>query len=493
MKFSIALALFILFVPGIRNLSAEEKFYNTKPYDFVASEIMQNKIVMLGENGAINHYNLFPHITFINVIKNWYSKLKKENLRNKTLTLIIEKSPSAVKLIQHYIDNGDLDPFVSKHGDTYSLEDLYLYYKLRELNREIKESSNQLKIAGFEIDERYDDEYFFKTSAEERSTFYGRDRDSLLFENISSYIKKNPGENILINYGGIHLDEEYDQRTSPSGNYDGKGYFLGYYLRREFGKRFVTVDQTFIPDEEFKYSDDIAYLKNKNFIVQKGDTLFAGRIPFSALRADYTILRHDGLIGPHFIRNVFSASSLARNYNKLLRFENLSAKYNSPFSLKPADINNPLVSLTLESIKLITGKEFESIKDYKSYLDSTENHFYHDRISKEEFSNELLARLKTNPDDRQYKYMLFSLGMTVWIYWGHGVPTEEVWKNDLWKNTLPHMNYFDYVGLYWLGNASEKQRAKKFLTEFTKQDFTHAAEYLEWYYKNKFNYKLDPV
>ena len=89
----------------------------------MASEILQNKIVMLGENGAIDHSNLFPHITFINIIKSWNNKVKENNIHNKTLTLVIEKSPSVIKLIQHYIDTDDVDPFLISHGDMYSLED----------------------------------------------------------------------------------------------------------------------------------------------------------------------------------------------------------------------------------------------------------------------------------------------------------------------------------------------------------------------------------
>ena len=143
--------LFILLVQGISNLSAEEKTYNLKPYDFVASEILQNKIVILGENGAIDHSNLFPQITFINIIKSWNDKAKEKNIRNKTLTLIIEKSPSAVKLIQHYIDTDDLNPFLIRHGDMYSMEDLYLYYRLRELNKEIKANKIILKLLGLKL------------------------------------------------------------------------------------------------------------------------------------------------------------------------------------------------------------------------------------------------------------------------------------------------------------------------------------------------------
>jgi hypothetical protein len=381
----------------------------------------------------------------------------------------------------------------------YSLEDLYLYYKLRGLNKEIKESKNNLKIVGFEIDERYEDEYFFKKAGEERNTFFGRDRDrdSLLYENINTYVLNNPNDNILIYYGGAHLLEEYMPKTSPTKTYDGKGYYLAYYLRKEFKNKLVTVDQSPMDrsfsdgNETFNYGNDLIYLRDKNFLVAKEDSLFAGKIPFVYKNADFIIVKHDGLVGPHFIRNIFSRNTLVRDYNKLVDFEKLSKKYKQAFSLKLSEVKNPLVSLTLESIKLITGKEFDSIIDYKSYLDSTDNNAYHDRILTKGFSDELLSYLKDNPPHYNYRFMLYSLGLTASIVYSQGSPPVDIWNNNLWKNALPNMNYFDYVGLFWLGTSSEKGKAKKFLMDFTHQDFAEGADYLEWYYKNKYNYNFE--
>jgi len=171
--------------------------------------------------------------------------------------------------------------------------------------------------------------------------------------------------------------------------------------------------------------------------------------------------------------------------------EILSKKYKQAFSLKLSEVKNPLVSLTLESIKLITGKEFDSIKDYKSYLDSTDNNSYHDRILTKEFSDELLSYLNDNPPYYNYRFMLYSLGLTASIVYSQGSPPVDIWNNNLWKNALPNMNYFDYVGLFWLGTSSEKGKAKKFLMDFTHQDFAEGADYLEWYYKNKYNYNFE--
>ena len=482
--------LFLIFLSfcGIIQSQEKEQPYELKPFDFVAKEILNNKVVMLGENGGIDHYNLFPYLTLINVIKSWNTIAKEENTHNKTLTLIMEKSSSAVKLIKHYIDHNDINPFIDKHGSIYSLEDLYLYYKLRELTKEIKENGNKLNIVGFEINERYEDEWFFKKTDEERDQFFRKDRDSLLYENINAYIRTNPNENILIHYGNAHLEEEYCQKNDPTKTDDGKGYYLAHYLRKELGYKFVTIDQSFLDEiVNFNYGDSLIYLKDKNFLIKKKDPIFLGKLPFTKLESDFIIVKHDGLVGPHFIRNVFSKNTLIRNYNKLIEFEMFSKKYNSTFSLKPSEVNNPLVSLVLESIKMVTGREFTSIKDYKSYFDSTQNDFYHDRILKEEFSNELFMCLKNNPQDRSFKYTLFCLGFSPLLLFNQNLKTTE----EDWKNALPHINYFDYVGLFWVGTDSEKSKAKQFLEEATGEKFQNAANYLEWYYKNKFHYNFN--
>ncbi|MGE5500125.1 MAG: hypothetical protein ACM3Q2_18790 [Syntrophothermus sp.] len=471
------------------NLKGEEKQYNTDPYGFVASQIHQNKIVMIGENGAVDHYNLFPHITFLNVIKSWKNIAKKEKLHNKTLTLIIEKSPSTVKLIQKCIEKNDLNPFVEKFSLIYSLEDLYLFSKLSELKKEIESTGNHLKIAGFEIDERYEDEWFFKKSNEERSKFTGIERDSLLYENMSSYIKSNPDESILINYGHAHLSDEYFQNTFPTDFY-GKGHCFAYYLKRDLKEKFVTIDQTLVYDSFFESRNDLSFFKDKNFLLEKGDTTLLNQVGYKKLNVNFLIVKHDGLVGPHFIRNVFSRNTLFRNNSMLLKFDEYSRKYNKSLSLQPKENKNPLVAQLLQSINLITGRNFNSIPEYSAYLDSTRNEFYHNRIIKEELPKELYSYLKNNPEDDGFRFMLYCIGMSAMLY-SSGVPPLEIWENDLWKKTQVHMNYFDYVGLFWLGTDEEKAKAKEFLTGYTKEDYSVAHQYLEWYYKNKYNYNFE--
>jgi hypothetical protein len=208
------------------------------------------------------------------------------------------------------------------------------------------------------------------------------------------------------------------------------------------------------------------------------------------LKSDFIIIKHDGFVGPHFIKNIFSRNTLLRDYYQIIEFEALSKKYGQSFSLKLAEVKNPLIFDPLESIKLITGKEFDSIEGYKHFLDSTDNIFYHDRLLTDEFSDELLS-IFHNSTFQNYKKLLFSLGLPSTIMWSQGTPPAEVWKWDLWNNAKSKMNYFDYVGLYWFGNSVEKEKAKTFLQDFTKHDYTEAGEYLDWYYKNKFNYDFD--
>ncbi|MGE5399604.1 MAG: hypothetical protein ACM3S2_04315 [Ignavibacteriales bacterium] len=472
------------------NLKGEEKQYNTDPYGFAASQIVLNKIVMLGENGALDHYNLFPHITFLNVIKSWKNTVQKENLHNKTLTLVIERSPSAVKLVQKIIDENDLNPFLETESLVYSLEDLYLFSKLGELKKEIESTGNHLKIVGFEIDERYDNEWFFKKSNEERSNFTGIERDSLLYKDMSSYIKSNPDENILINYGHAHLSDEYFHRTFPPDVY-GKGHCFAYYLRRDLKEKFVTIDQNLVYDSFFENRNDLSYVKKKNFLLEKGDTILINQLGYRNLFADFLIVKHDGLVGPHFIRNVFSRNTLLRNSNMLLEFDKYSRKYNKSLTLQPKENQNPLVARLLQSMNLITGRNFKSIPEYTAYLDSTKSEFYHNRISEELFSKELYGYLKNNPENNNFRFMLYCIGMVPNIYFSVGVPLVETWENDLWKNAQVHMNYFDYVGLLWLGTDEEKEKAWEFLAGYTKENYSDAPQYLEWYYKNKYNYNFD--
>ncbi len=483
--------LTILFIGFVSlTLSAGERQYNTKPYEFISSKLLNGKIVMLGESGTPGHNHLYSPIVVINIIRKWNEQIIKEHSKNKSLTLVLERNPGTVSCINEYIKSGDMKPLMPSEYRG-SLENFYLYYHLRLLSSELAKSGNHLEIAGFENDEVYKDDFRFRKTPEEFDFIFGRERDTLIFTKLSKYISANPEKNIFIYYGNAHLSEKYEQKTDSSSLYNGWGYFLGHYMRQEYGNRFVTVEQV---NGLQDFGDKFAYLKDSAFIMEKSDSVFANKLPFYCINADYKIIRYETLVAPHFYDRIFSRNVLMQRYNRLLVYDSLDRKYSVDVKRKndnkfPKNSENILTSL-----KFLTGRDFTSIADFKKYLDTTESMDYHNRISSKEFEAEIFNNAIDTTDNAPYWFYrrldyLYRLGMN-----SQSIRTPDDIKSNwesLWKETVQNMIYFDYVGLYWFGTPAEKNRAKLFLKDYTHEDYIDAADYLEWYYKNIYHYKFE--
>jgi hypothetical protein len=476
--------LFVMLLISIAgsSLVAGEKQYNTKPYEFIASKLLDRKIVMLGESGTPGHNHLYSPIVVINIIKQWNEQLLKEHLKNKTLTLVIEKNPGTVNRINEYIKSGDMSKLMEMDYRG-SLENCYLYYHWRLLSSELAKYGNHLEIAGFENDEVYNENFRFRKTPEEFDYIFGRERDTLIFTKLSKYISTNPKKNILIYYGNAHLSERYEQKTDSNSLYNGWGYFLGHYMRQEYSNRFVTVEQA---NGLYDYGDKFSYLKDAAFIMEKSDSVFANKVPFYCFNTDYSIIRHEEYVPPHYFRRIFSRNIFMLQYNLLTMYDSLDRKYSRDIDSQDGRRKPRNTETIFNSLKLMTGKDFEAIADYKQYLDSTKDVFYHDYISSKEFSMAVYSQANDSMNiyEKAMKYYEFHvIGRTAEEF-------KEQWDR-LWNEALPQLNYFDYVGLYWFGTPIEKTRAKTFLKDYTHADFTEPADYLEWYYKNIYHYKFE--
>lgn len=65
------------------------------------------------------------------------------------------------------------------------------------------------------------------------------------------------------------------------------------------------------------------------------------------------------------------------------------------------------------------------------------------------------------------------------------------WKNEGLPLIFKKIKFTNSIGIYWIGYPDEKEKAKKYLMEYSGQDFDEPEKYLQWYRKNILGFDED--
>ena len=214
-----------------------DSLFYVNPEYHVAKDIFNKKIVMLGD---FAHHQPASFLRLYKTLYEWLEICKSQSESNN-LTLIIEKDKETSESLNKYLSNGNFSEFVKSIGLDFYLEDLEYYNELYKFSH-IIDSINQkrpsrisFKIKGFEEPM----ENLYKLSEKEWELWFVKKRDSLLSNEIINYIKVNPKDQILMFYGAGHFFNSYMYKNlgfKDLTDEESYGYYLGYYLTREFGK-----------------------------------------------------------------------------------------------------------------------------------------------------------------------------------------------------------------------------------------------------------------
>jgi hypothetical protein len=464
-------SIFLLFSSVNIKSQAGDSLYYIDPNAFVAREIFNKKIVMLGDGG--HHQPAVYHYVFGTLYK--WLEICKNKPEDENLTLIIENDSLFPNLLTKYIKDGDMQALVEK-GSGFYLEDLEYYTNLRKFSFTIdslnkyREKKISFKVKAFEQTV----ERLLSISHKEHQLWFVNERDSVSAEGVINYINSNPNERILIFYGSAHLIDNRISKKIMGGTdvlteEESKGYFLAYYLEQKFGAENVLKIVPWSSTSYFK-KQDFPYPGRKSFIAKSEDlgipdSLVTGSDYIYFIQYDYLPLIEGGRI----------CSKVILNNN----IEHI--KYVQPF--RPSYISDMEYYRSLYNIHYITGK-FMKDDSLSEQLKSISDFNPTDFLYSNRFESELLP-------------LNYVIPQIIGFFSVYGVDASKDsimillnrFKDMSSMFLMQRAKFTNSIGIYWIGYPDEKIKAKEYLVKFSGEDFTEPEKYLQWYRMKYYGYE----
>lgn len=449
-----------------------------KPYEYIAQEINNKKIVMLAD---FKPSSMLSHSSLLTTIYNWNELNKKSKLKNQKLTLVLELSDKEVELMNTFMNTGDINPWLDHFFLKASIEDIYLMETLKKLKGEIEKNTGKLNIVGFENHPTLED--LFNTQPYNRDLWVIKQKDSILADKAVKYMESNPDDKMLFYYSSLHLntglmDKSYVSVFHLQGQ-DKYGYYLAHYLKEKFGgNNVVTYNQVSVQP---KLIESIALEKNKyNFIV-KGNGSTICKINCTSPNCDWVVVVTEELRPPTEIKFIMSNTNIKRCKAGIEEFEKLNKQHNS----------NALYIAALEPLPYLTGIFFKDISDFESWADTAKNLLLFRVIGTKQYSDLLFNSTKFDPkQNSSLRDNLVSMGFDTTITNKNYFPTEDEWNKNIWPKTYKNIEFLNAVGISWIGENNEKKLVKNYLQAAAKINLNTPAQYLEWWYNKEFGYSF---
>ena len=175
--------LFVLISISFSNVypQDDDSLYILNPEEFIAEEMFNKRIVMLGE--GIGHHNPFTFFCFLNVLDKWIDKAAVEDTGEVNLVIIFEETDSLSKVVKHYVFTGEIKPLLDLVAPTFYFEDLEFFFELKKIKQRLDSINLQrqhkinIDIKGFEeIGYELNEEYY-KMNQREQEIWVTNERD----------------------------------------------------------------------------------------------------------------------------------------------------------------------------------------------------------------------------------------------------------------------------------------------------------------------------
>jgi hypothetical protein len=445
-----------------------------KPEYYIANEINNKRIVMLGD---FDHNNYASQHTIISVLNVWLNFILKYH-SNEYLSLILENSKDDIERINEFIKNNDIKVILDSHINAEYLEDLEFYYDLANFSKRIDSLNNINKyqiffnIKGFEEIGKEVPLKFYNMNRRELETYYVNIRDSLTANEINKYLNDNPLYKAIIFYGSAHLISKYvNKKTTVLKDDENKGYYLAYFLKRFFGETNVlTVNQLVNPGYPGTFLDSIKL--NDTYIISKNINLpelnpdyydsFIFKKSYNFISSHPVIYIYNNYVIKRLIEFLKNEDTKINNYSSILLKTNFSKIFFDSFLNNVDDLENWYKAKgSIESFNLINSNEFARC---------IFNFFYSDTL------------------DLNRRIFLHQLGFILNDLNPKILPDTNLWWNEIWPRSLKHIIFFNSLGTYWFGETNEKEIAKEYLINFSGEKFRDAPLYYKWYRKKYYDY-----
>jgi hypothetical protein len=464
------LCLLIILVTISSSSCAKERSIYEDPDKKIAELIFEKKIVMLADMG---HHTIRSYYTLLNVLNMWREAAKLDG-NNKSLLLVMETDSVDAKVMSDFIANPNTDSLFYNFYDSWYLDDIEFLLRLREFKLSldsIKEPLLKFELRGFE---QVLNDDFYKIPEKEGDLWFINTRDSITAMNLTNYIRQNPEQNILIFYGGAHLQKGLVEKPMKNLTVREKmGYYLVHYLKKEFGEDNVnSVSQTAKDSNSFKFTPYEKFIGRD--ILVKSDSIPPAWEDAEAEKYDFVVIRPRLQLSPiNRFNFLFSRKNIEFAVKKLEKLEALLPGFSAQYEYDGI----------LEKTYLITGKKFSNSSDLKDWKEFSTFDCI-GRLKSTDFKNDLFNYYFDDSLSYKRRRRLLELGFGPGII-GYNI-TKVEWVREI-QNNLSLQEFHNALSVYMLGYPDEQIRAKEILVEFSGKDFPDAFEYLRWYRKEQYN------
>ena len=447
--------LIIIFFLFISCSNIQQKFH-TNPDSYIVNQLANKRIIMLGD---FSHSSPLPYKSLVSLLEEWLKEIRNSKSKDYNIVLALEADTQEVSILKQFLSTGKWKPLFDFWLPYNSMEWLEFCANLKSFTIEI-EKLNERKnfpkinfdILGGESSNIFDHPEFLRYSKLDGSKYFINTRDSISAQIIISYLNKNKNRKAIIFYGNLHLIKNYVSKNIAGALPDSEayGYYLAHYLKQEYGGESVLSINQYVVNRQMIKASPFSAVDDSNIFVYSQD------IPWKNIQPqnyDGFILRHERGTPGHSLANVFSINVIDADIKKMQFIE----KY------LPGYLAEGYYSIAKRSLQLLTGQNFKTVSEWQSWV---KNNKYDGllRLGSKEFENEIFNLYYNNPTDVQIKLELFTLGFGQEIASRQLSPKSE-WER-VWKDAIPKIKYLNNVGIYWVGTAEEKQKAKKYLDDF---------------------------
>lgn len=476
---TISLVLFLLAIPGCTKSRAPE----LSPEVQIIQQLSQRRIVMMGD---FAHDFPLPYHGLISTLETWRSMLKSGESRQNQLVLFLEEDGQVTSLLSQYLKTGDLNPVLEFLLPSTSIERLEFYRELRRIAESVDSmnatlpQSRQifLDIQGPEA-RNILDPALIDSSRRASLLYYVRDRDSLTADNVIRYLQNHPQSKALMFFGTAHLLAK-EMRKDYTGTLDpaeSKGVYLGYYLKRAFGQSQVfTISQ--VARTQFPGNSGILPARDAFYPAEDVPWKDAPPNDDNLLPENYDAFNvRDGLVvRSHPLGVVFSQKVADAALRRLA--------YAEPH--REGAMGSRLYREALRTLSFLYDTSFATAAAWRAWCSKHPpmglDHFASDEY-RARFAERSSGVLGTSAFSR-YIDDLIDLGFDPRV--GSPGMSREQWNAILsqqWQQLLA----LNAIGVYWIGEPQEQQKAKQYLVGTTSNDFSDPDQYLKWWRRQFFS------
>jgi hypothetical protein len=482
-RFSILIFFLFLFSSISLGCQNKDSVYYTDPDRRVAEMIFDKRIVMIGE-GPHSHPVGFDGT--MTILYEWLKQVVDDASKPQNLTLILETDSAYAVGIQKYFDTGIIDSILNPG---MPIENYEFFANLRHFHNKIdsinKANSSPIKftVRGFEeVGVNFNADFMLKTQKESELWFVN-ERDVNTSKGIIDYVHKHPEEQIVIFYGGSHLQEGLVNKNlgfPDLSDEECMGYYLIYYLRKEFGKEnVVSVSQPIIPPIYLvgtaieKATDRSIFISHKNLQINM----------FRPKDYEYFILRPYKISIPFSAGCSFSRVMIEKSISTLKQCEPVLSGYKT----------KGLFGSTMFYTWLLTGIRFKDTEGLEKWYNKN-GYAGFERLNSRDFKEQIFNSLFGDSENNlrhidNFTYMLSELGFSDQIQDTSYGTDSSVWKEHTWPQEIGKVVFLNSIGIYWFGYPDEKIKAKEYLVKFSGEDFAEPEKYLQWYRMKYYGYE----